>query len=115
MADASIWSAIVTMLATLEFNAAKDEDGKDVVFEATFTSGLSVSSGNASTVVDRFPPRFSYSTTFPCRLTPRAHMNEVLKISLSDGSLSTGSFVPTGCVSSFFFGDLTLCVISSTA
>jgi len=40
MADASIWGAIVTMLATLEFNAAKDEDGKDVVFEATFTSGL---------------------------------------------------------------------------
>ncbi|KAI9570682.1 cytochrome P450 [Boletus coccyginus] len=63
VADASIWSAIVTMLATLEFNAGKDEDGKDVVFEATFTSGLTV-----------------YPTTFPCRLTPRAHINkEVLK------------------------------------
>jgi len=41
-ADASLWSAIVTMLATLEFNAAKDEDENDIVFEATFTSGLTV-------------------------------------------------------------------------
>ncbi|KAI9570681.1 cytochrome P450 [Boletus coccyginus] len=39
-ADASLWTAIVAMLATLEFNAAKDENEKDVVFEATFTSGL---------------------------------------------------------------------------
>lgn len=39
--DASMWSAIATMLATLEFNPAKDEDGQDVDFEPTFTNGLS--------------------------------------------------------------------------
>jgi hypothetical protein len=62
-ADASVWSAIATMLATLEFNAAKDEDGKDIVFEATFTSGLTL-----------------HPIRFPCCLTPRAHISkEVLK------------------------------------
>ena len=30
------------MLATLEFNAAKDEDGEDVVFEAIFKGGLTL-------------------------------------------------------------------------
>ena len=39
-ADASAWSAIVTMLATLDFNLAKDADGNDITFKATFTSGI---------------------------------------------------------------------------
>lgn len=38
-ADASVWSAMVTMLATLDFNLAKDADGNDITFEATFTNG----------------------------------------------------------------------------
>ena len=36
-ADTSLWSAIVTMLATLDFNLAKDADGNDIKFKATFT------------------------------------------------------------------------------
>ena len=28
------------MLATLDFNAAKDANGNDIEFEATFTSGI---------------------------------------------------------------------------
>ena len=31
---------MVTMLATLDFNLAKDADGKDVVFEAKYRYGL---------------------------------------------------------------------------
>ena len=38
-ADASVWSAISTMLATLDFNLAKDVDGNDITFKATFTHG----------------------------------------------------------------------------
>ena len=38
-ADASVWSATVTMLATLDFNLAKDADGNDITFKATFKNG----------------------------------------------------------------------------
>ena len=38
-ADASVWSAIVTMLATLDLNLAKDADGNDITFQATFVNG----------------------------------------------------------------------------
>jgi len=38
--DASVWSGVATMLATMDFNAAKDANGDDIEFEATFTSGI---------------------------------------------------------------------------
>ena len=41
-ADASLWSSIVTMLATLDFNLAKDADGNDITCKATFATGLNV-------------------------------------------------------------------------
>ena len=37
--DASTWTAIATMLATLDFNLAKDADGNDITFEAVFVNG----------------------------------------------------------------------------
>ncbi|KAF8555767.1 hypothetical protein OG21DRAFT_1507258 [Imleria badia] len=58
-ADASLWSAIVTMLATLDFNLAKDADGNDITFKATYVSGASA----------RPHP-------FPCRLTRRPHVDK---------------------------------------
>ncbi|KAG1844662.1 cytochrome P450 [Suillus subalutaceus] len=39
-ADASLWSAIVTMLATVEFCSAKDDQGKVIEFTPRFTTGL---------------------------------------------------------------------------
>ncbi|KAG1829824.1 cytochrome P450 [Suillus variegatus] len=39
-ADASLWSAIVTMLATVEFSSAKDNQGKVIEFTPQFTTGL---------------------------------------------------------------------------
>ncbi|KAG1821730.1 cytochrome P450, partial [Suillus subaureus] len=39
-ADASVWSAIVTMLATVEFSSAKDDQGKVIEFTPKFTTGL---------------------------------------------------------------------------
>ena len=41
-ADASVWSAIVTMLATLDFNLAKDADGNDITFKPTFATALTM-------------------------------------------------------------------------
>ena len=38
--DASVWIGTATMLATLDFNAAKDENGSDIEFEAKFATGL---------------------------------------------------------------------------
>ena len=39
-ADASLWIGIATLLATLDFNAVKDADGKDIEFEAKFVNGI---------------------------------------------------------------------------
>ncbi|KAI9570434.1 cytochrome P450, partial [Boletus coccyginus] len=52
--DASVWSGVATMLATLDFNAAKDANGNDIEFEATFTSGIAY-----------------HAEVFPCNLVPR--------------------------------------------
>ncbi|KIJ11833.1 hypothetical protein PAXINDRAFT_33646, partial [Paxillus involutus ATCC 200175] len=53
-ADASVWSAIATMLATLEFALAKDAEGKDITPKPKYVNGLA-----------RHPE------TFPCRISPR--------------------------------------------
>ncbi|KAG2057780.1 cytochrome P450 [Suillus hirtellus] len=39
-ADASAWSAIVTMLAALDISSAKDDQGKVITFTPTFITGL---------------------------------------------------------------------------
>ncbi|KAN0086143.1 Cytochrome P450 [Tylopilus felleus] len=59
VADASVWSGIATMLATLDFNLAKDADGNDITFKATFTNGAT-----------------EHPNPFPCRLAPRAHVTK---------------------------------------
>ena len=66
------------MLATLDFNPAKDADGNDITFRATFASGMTM-------YVRVVPVRscldvFSHPNPFPCRLTPRPHIGkEVLE------------------------------------
>ncbi|KAG0696094.1 cytochrome P450 [Suillus ampliporus] len=40
IADASIWSAIVTMLATVDFSSTKDDQGNVIDFTSEFTTGL---------------------------------------------------------------------------
>jgi len=59
-ADASLWIAMVTMLAAFDFGHAKDVDGRDMAFEAKYAKGLV-----------RRP------LAFPCCITPRTHMNKV--------------------------------------
>ncbi|KAG9313228.1 cytochrome P450 [Chiua virens] len=66
-ADASVWIAIMTMLATLDFKLATDANENDITFKATFTNGFT----------DR-------PNTFPCKLTPRPHVSrEVLELAFS--------------------------------
>ncbi|KAG1846138.1 cytochrome P450 [Suillus tomentosus] len=57
-ADASLWSAIVTMLATVEFSSAKDDQGKVIEFTPQFTTGLTQA-----------------ITVFPCSISPRSHVH----------------------------------------
>ncbi|KIJ04998.1 hypothetical protein PAXINDRAFT_21723 [Paxillus involutus ATCC 200175] len=38
-ADASLWTSIATMLATLEFTLAKDAEGKQIAFEPKYFNG----------------------------------------------------------------------------
>ncbi|KAG2114148.1 cytochrome P450 [Suillus discolor] len=57
-ADASLWSAIVTMLATVEFSFAKDDQGKMIEFTPKFTTGLTHS-----------------PMVFPCSILPRSHVH----------------------------------------
>ncbi|KAG1739613.1 hypothetical protein EDB19DRAFT_1711157, partial [Suillus lakei] len=39
-ADASLWSAMVTMLATVDFSFAKDDQGNVIDFTPKFTTGV---------------------------------------------------------------------------
>ncbi|KAG0693089.1 cytochrome P450 [Suillus ampliporus] len=60
-ADASLWSAIVTMLATMDFSLAKDDQGNVIEFTPQFTTGIS------HTVI-----------VFPCNISPRSHIHSGL-------------------------------------
>ncbi|KAF8840184.1 cytochrome P450 [Paxillus ammoniavirescens] len=58
-ANSSVWSAIATMLATLEFCLATDAEGKDITFEPKYVNGLAC-----------------HPDIFPCRISPRSHINK---------------------------------------
>ncbi|KAG1839787.1 cytochrome P450 [Suillus subluteus] len=57
-ADASTWSAIATMLATLDISSAKDDQGKVISFTPTFITGVA------------HCPAF-----FPCSISIRSHIH----------------------------------------
>ncbi|KAG1849795.1 cytochrome P450 [Suillus tomentosus] len=59
--DASLWSAVVTMLATVEFSSAKDDQGKVIEFTPQFTTGLT-----------RTP------MVFPCNISSRSRAHSEL-------------------------------------
>ncbi|OAX33955.1 cytochrome P450 [Rhizopogon vinicolor AM-OR11-026] len=60
-ADASMWSGVVTMLATLDISYAKDDQGKVINFTPEFTTGLT-----------RRP------VNFPCSISARSHVHSEL-------------------------------------
>ncbi|OJA18950.1 hypothetical protein AZE42_09771 [Rhizopogon vesiculosus] len=63
LADASVWSAIVSMLTVFDFLKAKDASGKDIDFEPRWTSGVA-----------------SRPVNFPCRIIPRRGDMDVEKL-----------------------------------
>ncbi|KAG1881343.1 cytochrome P450 [Suillus tomentosus] len=67
-ADASLWSAIVTMLATVEFSSVKDDQGKVIEFTPQFTTGLTHS-----------------VTVFACSILPRSDVHPGLVDALRMG------------------------------
>ncbi|KAF9228919.1 cytochrome P450 [Gyrodon lividus] len=58
-ADASIWCAMATMLATLDFPPAKDAKGEDITVEPKYLNGTT-----------------RYPETFPCGISPRSHVSK---------------------------------------
>ncbi|KAG1737190.1 cytochrome P450 [Suillus lakei] len=56
--DATLWFAIATMLATVDFSFAKDDQGKVIDFTPQFTTGLTHS-----------------AAVFPCDISPRSHIH----------------------------------------
>ncbi|KAG1844668.1 cytochrome P450 [Suillus subalutaceus] len=59
--DATLWSVIATMLATVEFSFAKDDQGKMIDFTPQFATG------------------FTHSVmAFPCNISPRSHIHSEL-------------------------------------
>ena len=62
------------MLTTLDFYLAKDADGNDIMFRATFASGIIICV-LVVPVCSRLNV-FSHPDPFPCRLTPRLHVGK---------------------------------------
>ncbi|KIJ63264.1 hypothetical protein HYDPIDRAFT_92786 [Hydnomerulius pinastri MD-312] len=58
-ADASLWTAIATMLATLDFSHAKDAEGRDIEFEPKYANGVT-----------------HHPIAFPCSISPRSHVSK---------------------------------------
>ncbi|KAG0697624.1 cytochrome P450 [Suillus ampliporus] len=57
-ADASVWSAIATMLATVDLSPARDDQGNVIEFTPQFKTGLTRA-----------------ATNFPCSISPRSHIH----------------------------------------
>ncbi|KAH0833379.1 cytochrome P450 [Lanmaoa asiatica] len=74
-ANASVWSAMVTMLATVDFNLAKNVDDKEITFEAEYMNGLARWVAPMGPYCDS-DPFLSHPLTFPCRITPRPHISK---------------------------------------
>jgi len=67
VADASMWIAIASMLATLDFLKAKDDDGNEIDFSPEFTSGAT-----------------SRPKPFPCRIAPRISSSMIKDLTMQD-------------------------------
>ncbi|KAG1843376.1 cytochrome P450 [Suillus subalutaceus] len=63
IADASLWSAIASMLAVFDFLKATDASGKDIDFEPRWTPGIT-----------------SRPVNFPCRIIPRRRDMDIEKL-----------------------------------
>ncbi|KAF9227185.1 cytochrome P450 [Gyrodon lividus] len=70
VADASLWIAIVSMLALFDFLKEKDEQGNDIDFQPKFTSEVT-----------------SRPEPFPCRIIPRRSASDTKELAMQDFDL----------------------------
>ncbi|KAH7920036.1 cytochrome P450 [Leucogyrophana mollusca] len=73
LADASIWSAMVCMLAIFRFARAKDDEGRDTEVEIQWSHGVTLYVVLQAYDLPLFTSPFynSYPRNFPCRIVPR--------------------------------------------
>jgi hypothetical protein len=73
VANASLWIAMTSFLATFSVQQALDEHGKEVPVAPKFTVGVAVLAGFSFLPNRRLMPYFSHPEKFPCRIVPRFH------------------------------------------
>ena len=73
VANASLWIAMTSFLATFSVQKALDEHGKEVPVAPKFTVGIAVLVGFSFLLKRWLMPYFSHPEKFPCRIVPRFH------------------------------------------
>ena len=86
VANASLWIAITSFLATFSVQKALDEHGKEVAVAPKFTVGVAVLVEFSFFPNSRLMPCFSHPEKFPCRIVPRFHDASVDRLAQLTGS-----------------------------
>jgi len=86
VADASLWIATTSFLATFSVQKALDEHGKEVPVAPNFSVGIAVLAGFSFLPNRRLMPCFSHPEKFPCRIVPRFHDASVDRLAQLTGS-----------------------------
>jgi len=73
VADASLWIAMTSFLATFSVQKALDEHGKEVPVTPKFFVGIAVLVEFSFLPSSQLMACFSHPETFPCRIVPRFH------------------------------------------
>jgi hypothetical protein len=73
VANASLWIAITSFLATFSVQKALDEHGKEIPVAPKFSVGIAVLAEFSFLPSSRLIPCFSHPEKFPCRIVPRFH------------------------------------------
>ena len=73
VANASLWIAITSFLATFSVQKALDEHGKEIPVVPKFTIGITMLAEFPFLPSSRLMLCFSHPERFPCRIVPRFH------------------------------------------
>jgi len=73
VADASLWIAITSFLATFSVQKALDEHGKEIPVAPKFSVGVTMLAEFSFFSSSLLMPCFSHPEIFPCRIVPRFH------------------------------------------
>jgi len=73
IANASLWIAITSFLATFSVQKALDEHGNEIPVTPKFTVGIAMLVKFSFLPNSRLMPCFSHPEKFPCRIVQRFH------------------------------------------